>query len=57
MKTTRTTKVTRQMKAKIKNTHPTYTQVGGWGLQPSIVPIGVGDLLLLLLCVCYLVCE
>ena len=24
------------------NTHPTHTQVGGWGLQPMIVPIGIG---------------
>ena len=23
------------------NTHPTHTQVGGWGLQPMIAPIGV----------------
>ena len=23
------------------NTHPTHIQVGGWGLQPPIVPIGV----------------
>ena len=21
-----------------RNTHPTHTQVGGWGLQPLIVP-------------------
>ena len=37
------------------NTHPTRTQVGGWGLWPTIVPIGVGDLLLLLR-VCFLEC-
>ena len=24
------------------NTHPTQMQVGGWGLWPMIVPIGVG---------------
>ena len=35
------------------NTHPTHTQVGGWGLQPTIVPIDIGDVLLLLLCVCF----
>ena len=29
------------------NTHPTHTQVGGWGLRPMIVPIGIG-----LLCCC-----
>ena len=39
------------------NTHPTHTQVGGWGLWPRIVTIGVGDLLLLLLHVCFLVRE
>ena len=33
------------------NTHPTHTQVGGWGLWPMIVPIGIGEFLLLLLCV------
>ena len=33
------------------NTHPTHTQVGGWGLQPTIVPIGMGHLLLLCVCV------
>ena len=31
------------------NTHPTDTQVGGWGLQPMVVPIGIGLLLFLLL--------
>ena len=35
------------------NTHPTHTQVGGWGLWPTIVPIGIGDFLLLLLCVLF----
>ena len=30
------------------NTHPTHTQVGGWGLQPMIV-LGVGIPFLLLL--------
>ena len=51
-----TTKATCTMKAihtakatKIMNTHPTHAQVGGWGLRPPIVPLGVGDLLLLLL--------
>ena len=34
------------------NTHPTHTQVGGWGLWPLIVPIGIGDFWLLLLRVC-----
>ena len=34
------------------NIHPTHTQVGGWELWPRIATIGVGDLLLLLLCVC-----
>ena len=24
------------------NTHPTHTQVEGWGLQPMIVPIEIG---------------
>ena len=37
------------------NTHPTHTQVGGWGLWPMIVPIGVGVLFLLLLHACVLV--
>ena len=31
------------------NTHPTHTQVGGWGLQQMVVPTGIGLLLLLLL--------
>ena len=40
------------------NTHPTHTQVGGWGLWPMIVPIGIDLLLLLLLLLhaCVLVC-
>ena len=34
------------------NTHPTHTQVGGWGLWPSIgVPIGKGDF-----CCCCCMC-
>ena len=36
---------------------PILPQVGGWGLQPLIVTIGIGDFLLLLLCVCFLVHE
>ena len=35
--------------------HRTHTQVGGWGLWPMIVPIGIGEFLLLLLHVCFLV--
>ena len=34
------------------NTHPTNTQVGGWGLWPMIVPIGVGVFVAVVAVVC-----
>ena len=38
------------------NTHPTHTQVGGWGLWSMIVPIGIGDFVVVVVvvaCVCF----
>ena len=32
------------------NTHPTHTQVGGWGLRPMIVNIGIGVFSLIVAC-------
>ena len=33
------------------NTHPTHMQVGGWGLWPMLVHIGVGLLFRFVFCV------
>ena len=37
------------------NTHPTHTQVRGWGPWPTIVPIGVGVFVDLVVVACILV--
>ena len=38
------------------NTHPTHTQVGGWGIWPMIVHIGIGLFFLLMIVACFFWC-
>ena len=35
------------------NTHPTHTQVGGWGLWSSDCPIGLDYFVVVVACLCF----